>query len=246
MRLRRLEPGMPWPPHSLSRWTYLTAPHAPTDDGIVARARREDGRGNARAAVTLARRAIELEPDKPNAYYVLGQAKTALGEWLPACDSFLEAEQRCESESRNWALAVCKAWGARKVAARCGTNNIFCDCDVCAVLPPRPVTRHEPCCVCAHVTTAGCRPTWMASKQALVAMAERVVAAAPRDAPAWELHARAHRQMGNPAAAEESCTRAWQLRGDEGKRLRAAAEEAKAKAAPLADGVVRAWCESDA
>ena len=69
--------------------------------------------------------------------------------------------ERDPPDSEPWAQAVGEAWDSRRRAAPCGSTDIFCGCERCAALPEKPA--------------------WMASPEALVAMAERLVAAAPED-----------------------------------------------------------------
>ena len=112
-----------------------------------------------KAAAKLAKKAIELDPQRPGAYFTLASAYADSGDYLRASECFFCAMERGEPGSKPWAQAVFYAWNARLRAAPCGTPNLFCDCERCAALPePR---------------------AWMASPQALVAMADRVVAVRP-------------------------------------------------------------------
>ena len=111
-------------------------------------------------------------------------------------------------------------------AVPCGTQDVFCDCERCVALPEKP--------------------TWMASPEAAVAMAERVVAARREDARTWQMHASAHDDNEDWSTASKSFTKAAKLYGDGGdavsnatmlenaKRCRATAE-AIAKAAAEAE-----------
>jgi hypothetical protein len=56
----------------------------------------------------------------------------------------------------------------------------------------------------------------MASPEALVATAERVVAALPEEAMSWRMHASAHSEMKSWPAASKSFAKAARLSGDEG------------------------------
>jgi hypothetical protein len=104
--------------------------------------------------------------------------------------------ERYVPDSRPWAQAVHYAWDARRRAAPCGTSNLFCGCARCAALPAKP--------------------SWMASPQALVAMADRVVAARPGNTESWDMHASAHWNIQSWPAASKSYAKAARLYGDEG------------------------------
>ena len=74
--------------------------------------------------------------------------------------------------------------------------NIFCNCERCAALPALPA--------------------WMATPQAVLAMAERVVAAWPGDAEAWTMHAFAHCYTEDWSTALKSFAKAARLHGEKG------------------------------
>jgi hypothetical protein len=107
----------------------------------------------------LAKKAIELEPQRPGAYFTLAAAYCDSGDKLRASECYYSAIERDVPDTRPWAQAVFYAWDKRSRGAPCGSDDIFCGCERCAALPePR---------------------AWMASPQALVAMADRVVAVRP-------------------------------------------------------------------
>ena len=128
--------------------------------------------GDRKAAVKLAKQAIELEPDRPEAHFALGTAYASCCDDLRASERYLSAMEREEPDSSAWKRAVVQAWDARRLAAPCGSRSLFCECERCAALPEKPA--------------------WMRSPQAVAAMAERVVAAWPEDASAWCMHGKAH------------------------------------------------------
>jgi hypothetical protein len=79
----------------------------------------------------------------------------------------------------------------------------------------------------------------MATPQALVAMADRVVAAAPGDALSWKMHASAHLNTKSWPAASKSFAKAARLYGDEGNESSKAVMLRNAQAA-------REYAEEDA
>jgi hypothetical protein len=119
---------------------------------------------------------MKLEPERWGAHYSLGSAYLMSGDHLRASECFLSAMERCEPDSESWACdpSVIQAHSARRTAAPCGFNNIFCDCQRCAVLPEKPA--------------------WIASPEAVVATADRVVVVAviPEEPTACEMHGNAH------------------------------------------------------
>ena len=177
-----------------------------------------------KAASKLAKKAIELEPQRPEAYYALAAAYAASGDHLLACECCYSVMEREESDSRWWAQAVHYAWDSRRHAAPCGTYYLFCGCERCAALPePR---------------------AWMATPHALVAMADRVVAALPGDAESWRMHASAHWDIESWPAASKSYVKAAGIYSDEGnehgqavnlQNAQAARENAEAEAKATAE-----------
>ena len=234
--------------HSDRKGEFLMAAHRRDADEKLAAATDEYARLEAEAdaarvsqdskgAVKLAKKAIELAPQRPDAYYVLASAYADSGDDLRASECCYSVMKRNVPDSRPWAHAAFYAWDSRRRAAPCGTHNIFCGCVRCAALP-------EP-------------PAWMATPEALVAMAERVVAAAPGDAMAWTMHAYAHRHMQSWPTALKSSAKAAKLFGDGGNELNKAdmlrnAEkfrekaEAEAKAAAAAEAARMAGREAAA
>ena len=115
------------------------------------------------------------------------------GDHLRASECYLSAMARCEPDCKNWASSAVFAWEARGHAAPCGSFNLSCGCQRCAALPEKAA--------------------WMRSRQALVATAERVVAAKPEDPVAWEMHGAAH--WGTDwSTASKSCMKAAKLFGE--------------------------------
>ena len=117
------------------------------------------------------------------------------GDFLRASEFFLYAMERCEPDSEGWANGALGAWNGRRNAAACGSRHLFCDCQRCAALPEKPA--------------------WMASPEALVVTAERVVAARPEAPTAWEMHGVAH--WGTDwSMASKSFMKAAKLSGESG------------------------------
>ena len=121
---------------------------------------------------------------------------------LRAVEGFLSAMELYPPDSVLWAQAVAQAWDMRRQAAPCGSKDIFCDCERCAVLPEKPA--------------------WMRSPQALVAMAERVVAAEREDGDAWRMHAAAYTYI-----ASKSWLQAANMFGDKGDKKADCEENAR-------------------
>ena len=94
------------------------------------------------------------------------------GDNLRASECFLSSMEPLEPDSENWALGAIRAYVARRSSGPCGSNNLFCGCPRCAALPEKAA--------------------WMASPEAVVATAERVVAAIPEEPTAWDMHGMAH------------------------------------------------------
>lgn len=173
-------------------------------------AEKADFGGNPKAAVKLAKKAIELRPDEARAHFALANAYKASRDNLRASECYLSAMERLQPDSKNWAMAVFGAWDARRLAAPCGANTTFCDCERCAALPKKPA--------------------WMRSPEALLAMAERVVTANPESANAWNMHASAHVDIGDCSTASKSYMKAGKLFGDGGDAERKADSLDRARA----------------
>jgi len=165
---------------------------------LEAVADRELSGGDYKAAVKLAKKAIKLEPDRPSAHVALANAYLASNDYLRASHSAAAAMERYPPDTQCWAGSARFAWATRRQAPTpCGSGDIFCDCDACAALPEKP--------------------EWMASPQALVAMAERVVAAdSAEDANAWVMHGHAHEGLDWATAARSytSAARLFGVNGD--------------------------------
>jgi tetratricopeptide (TPR) repeat protein len=151
--------------------------------------------GDPKAAVKLAKQAIELDPDRPEAHFALGTAYASCCDDLRASERYLSAMEREEPDSSAWKRAVVQAWDARRLAAPCGSRSLFCECERCAALPEKPA--------------------WMSSPQAVAAMAERVVAALPEETGAWRMHGYTHWRFDWSVAAK-SCMKAGKMFGEQG------------------------------
>ena len=75
---------------------------------------------------------------------------------------------------------------------------MFCDCKLCAAMPETPA--------------------WMRSPEALLAMAERVVAAVPGEAKSWKMHGAAYVGIGDNSTASKSYMKAAKLEGDDERK----------------------------
>jgi hypothetical protein len=164
-----------------------------------------------KAAAKLAKKAIELDPQRPAAYYALASAFSCSGDDLRASECYCSAIERAEPDSEDWAQAVFYAWESRRCAAPCRSLAIFCGCERCAALPAKPA--------------------WMATPEALLAMSERVVAAAPGKGKHWKMHASAHWHTKSWPTASKSYAKAARLFGDQGNESGKAAMLGNAQAA---------------
>ena len=154
-------------------------------EGLLAQADQECANGDPKAAIKLAKAAIKLMPDEPEAYFALGMSYELSGEGR-ACTSecFLTAVEHSEPDSRTWAVCICKA------LERLASDHTFaCTCGDCVRL----------------------KPAWMTSPQSLVAVADRVVAAAELSPVAWEVHAQAHDEIDDLSTALKSYRKAGKL-----------------------------------
>ena len=140
------------------------------------------------------------------------------GDNLCASECFLSSMERCEpdSEAEGWASSAFLAWEARRDATPCGSRDIFCDCQRCAALPEKAA--------------------WMRSRQALVATAERVVAAMPEEATAWEMHGTRPMRHGGTdwSTASKSFMRAAKFSGESGDAILPWCMEGKARLSEVA------------
>ena len=163
---------------------------------LAGQARQQLLDGDSKAAAKLARKAIELDPQRSEAHYALAASYGSSGDYLRASECYLSVMERDAPDSEPWAQAVFYAWDQRSRAAPCGSNYAMCGSECCAALPAKPA--------------------WMASPQALVAMAERVVAARPGNAMSWDMHASAHRNIQSWPTTSKSYAKAARLYGDDG------------------------------
>ena len=179
-----------------------------------------------KAAMKLAKKAIELDPQRSAAHFALAASYAGSGDHLRASVCCYSAIERAEPDSEDWAQAVFYAWESRRCAAPCRSLAIFCGCERCAALPAKPA--------------------WMATPEALLAMSERVVAAAPGKGKHWKMHASAHWHTKSWPTASKSYAKAARLFGDQGNESGKAAmlgnaqdardkAEAEAKAAAEAE-----------
>jgi cytochrome c-type biogenesis protein CcmH/NrfG len=155
-------------------------------------------RSNPRGAAEKAKDAIKLEPERPEAHFVLGNALAKTARHAQASLSYLAAMEHYKSGGMGWAHAACQAWDAREHAVSCASGGsfsmkatIFCECETCAELPEKP--------------------DWMSSPEELAAMSNLVILAAPDSAVSWNMHAGAHLAIGDHATASKSYMRAGQL-----------------------------------
>ena len=157
------------------------------------------------------------------------------------CECFLSAMECNPPDTDAWADAVSRAWYGRRRAAPCGSDNLFCECNACAALPEKP--------------------EWMRSPQAVMTMAERVVAAAPLKggnrvpygsqknnlAEAWEMHAGAHKDIDNFCTAAVSYMKAasrYDNRGD--ARMKTEMLERARDCRAKAEAIAKAAAEAEA
>ena len=155
---------------------------------LVAQAQQAALAGNPKAAVKLAKKAIENDPDRGEAYFVIGNAHKGARDFLRASECFFSATERIRPDTGDWAMGAVNAWDARKRAAPCGSLDVFCECERCAALPEKPECMRTP--------------------EALLAMAERVAAAWPEEPQAWRMHARAHEDTGDWSTAGKAYMKA--------------------------------------
>jgi hypothetical protein len=150
--------------------------------------------GGSASRLKLTKKAITLETSAFN-------GNCASSDWLRAAESFALDAARQPAGSEGWARSTVGAWDARSRATPCGSGNVFCGCDDCT-------------------TKLAERPEWMHSRHALVATAVRVVAASPKFAKAWRMHAEAHAGVGNFGTSSESFMRAGSLYSQQGDATR--------------------------
>jgi hypothetical protein len=120
--------------------------------------------GTAQAAA-LAQEAIEVAPDRPDAYDILAAAYTSCGDWVRASECYVAAAQRWPAGGKSWATSTFQAWMCRELAT-CDSGDVFCCCTRCAALPKKP--------------------SWMSSSAALKDTSDRVVAAYAQRESSWQ------------------------------------------------------------
>ncbi|EOD03700.1 hypothetical protein EMIHUDRAFT_108091 [Emiliania huxleyi CCMP1516] len=148
---------------------------------LCERGQSQSRRSGYAAAAELFERATELAPAIPLGWGDLGNARAALGEFSAAADAFVTAAQCCDPESQAWASCAASAYTARKLAAPCGSQDVFCKCHACASLPPLP--------------------DWLSSPAALRDTADRAAAA--------DLRLGAARLMQEDAVSMAGATSVW-------------------------------------